>query len=105
MTKIAALLVFSAMLTGCTEVQQFQQHTAQRRAQEAADYRARTNAIDDEACRSYGLVFGTAEYAQCREMREKNRLTYLLKMAQPSSGEHTTCRFSGNTADCDSGVR
>jgi hypothetical protein len=38
-------------------------------------------------------------------MREKNRLTYLLKMAQPSSGEHTTCRFSGNTADCDSGVR
>ena len=29
--------------------------------------------VDDEQCRSYGLVFGTAEYADCRVKLESAR--------------------------------
>ncbi len=50
--KIAVILFCGVILTGCVSQQQIA---------------AKRSADDDTTCTSYGLKFGTPEYAQCRQ--------------------------------------
>ncbi len=56
---------------------------------------------DDERCRSFGLNFGTAEYAQCRmnidNQRTSTRNAILSSFPTPTT---TTCQSTGSITTC-----
>jgi hypothetical protein len=100
-------LLFLAVLAlmGCTSAEEVRQKNA---------------ALDDETCRSYGLTFGTPEYAQCRQnianqrsanaraalglllLQQQNQPATYIPQPQPQAPVRmtTTCNTVGNATYC-----
>jgi Tfp pilus assembly protein PilV len=76
---IAPLLIAASLsLAGC--------QTAQELAQE-----------DDATCRSYGLQFGTPDYAQCRQYQQADRTARYQAYQQRQAIENAARAFSNAT--------
>ncbi len=56
---------------------------------------------DDARCKSYGLQFGTPQYADCRMKMDSERVT-LRAAAIAAHPRQTNCETSGDEINCQS---
>jgi hypothetical protein len=76
---VPVLIAASLSLAGC--------QTAEELAQE-----------DDSTCRSYGLQFGTPDYAQCRQYQQSDRTARYQAYQQRQAIENAARAFSNAAA-------
>ena len=87
---IRLLFVSLIFLSGCAE---FEAIKAKIDARQAAE--------DDHTCVSYGLKFGTAGYAECRELTANRRQAAFDAFQVSHARVSTTCHTTGETTNCD----